>query len=325
MKQGRLLPSLALMTILAPAACVTDETPAASAPVDVSAYLGRWDLTLKSPEREYASWLEITRHGGNIQARMVGRWGHARLLPSAELVNGGIRLVSPKEEEGRTDSDMIFEGRLQGNALVGKTSGPDGTAWSWRGERAPSLARASAPKWGEPLNLFNGKDLRGWHVSDPGAKPVWRVQEGTLISPARGADLVSDRTFDDFKLHIEFNCTPGSNSGVYLRGRYEVQVEDDPAPAPPDQGLGGIYGFLTPSTPADRKPGTWRAYDITLVGRYVTVVLDGVTLIDDREIPGITGGALDSHEALPGPIFLQGSEDGRVDYRNIRVTPASRN
>ena len=86
------------MTILAPAACVTDETPAASAPVDVSAYLGRWDLTLKSPEREYASWLEITRDDGNIQARMVGRWGHARLLPSAELANGGFRLVSPKEE-----------------------------------------------------------------------------------------------------------------------------------------------------------------------------------------------------------------------------------
>jgi 3-keto-disaccharide hydrolase len=325
MKCGCLLPGLALLTILPPAASFTDETPAAGAPVDARVYLGRWDLTLKSPEREYSSWLEITRHDGTIQARMVGRWGHARLLPAAELVNGGIRFVSPKEEEGRTDGDMIFEGRLDGSVLVGSTSGPDGTPWSWRGERAPTLARASTPKWGAPVNLFNGKDLRGWHVSDPNAKPAWRVQEGTLISPARGADLVSARTFDDFKLHIEFNCAPGSNSGVYLRGRYEVQVEDDPVAAPPDHGLGGIYGFLAPSTPAERKPGTWRAYDITLVGRRVTVVLDGVTLIDDQEIPGITGGALDSHEALPGPIYLQGSEDGRVDYRNIRVTPASRN
>jgi hypothetical protein len=325
MKQGRLPASLALLTILAPTACVANETPAASAPVDVSAYLGRWDLTLKSPEREYASWLEITRHDSGIQARLVSRWGHARPLPAAELVNGGIRFVSPKEEEGRTDGDMVFEGRLQGKVLVGNTSGPDGTPWSWRGERAPSLERTRAPKWGTPVNLFNGKDLDGWHLTDPGTANPWRVEGGTLLSPGGGADLVSDRTFDDFKLHVEFHCTPGSNSGVYLRGRYEVQIEDEPAPDAPERRLGGIYGYLAPSTPADRKSGTWRAYDITLVGRRVTVKLDGVTLIDDQEIPGITGGALDSHEALPGPIYLQGSEPGRVDYRKIRVTPASRN
>ncbi|HZF14679.1 MAG TPA: DUF1080 domain-containing protein [Steroidobacteraceae bacterium] len=314
MTRARILPGLALLT-LAPFAGGSD----------VSAYLGRWDLTLKSPERDYALWLEITRHDAGIEARLVSRWGHARLLPIAELVKGGIRLVSPKEEEGRTDGDMIFEGRLQGNFLVGTTNGLDGTDWSWRGERAPSLERMRTPKWGSPVNLFNGKDLRGWHATDPNAKPAWRVEEGTLVSPGRGADLVSDRTFDDFKLHIEFNCTPGSNSGVYLRGRYEVQVEDDPEPVPPERGLAGIYGYLAPSTPVERKPGIWRAYDITLVGRRVTVVLDGVTLIDNQEIPGITGGALDSREGLPGPIYLQGSEDGRVDYRNIRVTPASRN
>jgi len=299
--------------------------PVAGAAGDVSAYLGRWDLTLKSPEREYASWLEIIRHDGGIQARLVSRWGHARLLPDAELVNGAIRFVSPKEEEGRTDGDMVFEGRLQGNVLVGITSGPDGTPWSWRGERAPSLERTRAPNWGVPVDLFNGRDLDGWHLTDTGTVNAWRAEGGALISPGHGADLVSDRTFDDFQLHVEFNCAPGSNSGVYLRGRYEVQIEDEPAPDAPERRLGGIYGYLAPSTPADRKPGTWRAYDITLIGRRVTVVLDGVTLIDDQEIPGITGGALDSHEALPGPIYLQGSEPGRVDYRNIRVTPASHN
>ncbi len=323
--RGRWRTILVLLTCLPPAAVVAGSAPASRSPVDVGAYLGRWDLTLKSPEREYASWLEIARRDGGIQARMVSRWGHARLLPSAELVDGGIRLVSPRQEEGRADSDMIFEGRLRGNVLFGQTSGPDGTPWSWRGERAPSLDRTRRPDWGTPVNLFNGKDLSGWHMTNPGAENPWRVEGGKLLSPERGSDLVSDRTFDDFKLHIEFNCTQGANSGVYLRGRYEVQIEDDPVPAPPEQSLGGIYGFLAPSVPAGRMPGTWRAYDITLVGRRVTVVLDGVTLIDDREIPGITGGALDSHEALPGPIYLQGSEDGRVEYRNIRATPASRN
>ena len=316
MRNAAWLPGLALAAL---------HVPAAGAPADASAYLGRWDLTLKSPEREYASWLEITRHDVGIQARLVSRWGHARSLPAAELVDGGIRFVSPKEEEGRTDSDMIFEGRLEGKVLVGNTSGPDGTPWSWRGERAPSLERMHAPKWGTPLDLFNGKDLAGWHSTVPGTATPWRVEGGTLSSPGRGADLVSDRTFEDFKLHIEFNCAPGSNSGVYLRGRYEVQIEDDPAPDAPERRLGGIYGFLAPATPVAHKPGTWRAYDIMLVGRRVTVVLDGVTLIDDQEIPGITGGAIDSHEALPGPIYLQGSEPGRVDFRNIRVTPASGN
>ena len=325
MSNAAWLPGLALALLHVPAASVAEETPAASTPADASGYLGRWDLTLKSPDREYASWLEITRHDGGIQARLVGRWGHARLLPAAELVNGGIRFVSPKEEEGRTDGDMIFEGRLQGNVLVGNTSGPDGTPWGWRGERAPSLERTHAPEWVKPVNLFNGKDLAGWHSTDPGTATPWRAEDGALISPGRGADLVSDRAFGDFKLHVEFNCAPGSNSGVYLRGRYEVQIEDDPAPDAPERRLGGIYGFLAPAAPAARKPGTWRAYDITLIGRRVTVVLDGVTLIDGQEIPGITGGAIDSHEALPGPIYLQGSEPGRVDFRNIRVTPASSN
>src|SRR6188474_813874 len=168
MKRGCLLPGLALLTILPPAAGSINEMPAAGAPVEASVYLGRWDLTLKAPEREYSSWLEITRHDGGIQARLVSRWGHARLLPAAELVNGAIRFVSPKEEEGRTDSDMVFEGRLQGNVLVGNTSGPDGTPWSWRGERAPSLERTRAPNWGVPVDLFNGKDLDGWHLTDTG-------------------------------------------------------------------------------------------------------------------------------------------------------------
>ena len=123
MKHVALLPGLALVALHAPTASLAVEASTASAPVDVSAYLGRWDLTLKSPEHDYALWLEITRHDAGLQARLVSRWGHARLLPSAELVNGGIRLVSPKEDEGRTDSDTIFEGRLQGNVLVGKTNG----------------------------------------------------------------------------------------------------------------------------------------------------------------------------------------------------------
>jgi hypothetical protein len=284
-------------------------------------FLGRWDLTLKTPLRDYPSWLEITREDGQFKARMVSRWGHARPLPKVEISNDHITFVSPKEEEERKD-DMVFEGKLSGNTLTGTTTGPDGTPWQWTGVRAPDLKRKNPPKWGKPISLFNGKDLSGWTPSDPNATPPWKVEDGTLISPGRGPELITNAKFDDFKLHIEFNCAKGSNSGVYLRGRYELQIEDDPEPEGPTMRTGGVYGYLAPSHEQPRKPGEWQSYDITLVGRVVTVLQNGQTIIDKQEIPGITGGALDSNEGLPGPIYLQGSEAGHVAFRNIVITPA---
>ena len=285
------------------------------------AFLGRWDLTLKSAEREYPSWLEITQDGGQYKARLVSRWGHARQLPKLELDGTRIMFVSPKEEEDRKD-DMVFEGKIVGNQLVGNTTGQDGSPWSWMGQRAPSLKKKGAPKWGKPIQLFDGKSLAGWKSVDPSAKVSWSVQDGALLSPGHGPELETDAKFQDFKLHIEFNCPKGANSGVYLRGRYELQVENDLEPEALNQRTGGIYGFLAPTPEAPRTPGVWQTYDITLVGRMVTVALNGKTIIDNQEIPGITGGALDSHEELPGPIYLQGSEEGHVAYRNISLTPA---
>jgi len=299
----------------------SEQKNSADTAASIQSFLGRWDLTLKTPLREYPSWLEITQENGQLKARMVSRWGHARPLPKIEISNGRITFVSPKEEEDRKD-DMVFEGRLSGSTLVGTTTGPDGTPWQWTGERAPSLKRTSAPQWGKPRQLFNSKDLTGWRASDPGSTATWKVENGTLLSPGHGPELISDAKFDDFKLHVEFNCAAGSNSGVYLRGRYELQIEDDPEPEGPTMRTGGIYGFMAASPEQPRRPGEWQTYDITLVGRVVTVVQNGQTIIDKQEIPGITGGALDSHEGLPGPIYLQGSEAGHVAFRNITITPA---
>ncbi|HTG63018.1 MAG TPA: DUF1080 domain-containing protein [Terriglobia bacterium] len=141
-----------------------------------------------------------------------------------------------------------------------------------------------------------------------------------MIGPV--ADIITTSKFEDFKLHLEFECGPKSNSGAYLRGRYEVQIETDSAEEPPSHHTGGVYGFLAPTPELSRQAGVWQSFDITLVGRTVTVVQNGQTVIDHKEIPGITGGGLDSHEELPGPIYLQGSEEGRVAYRNIVITPA---
>jgi hypothetical protein len=288
---------------------------------DTPSFLGRWDLTLKTPQRAAPSWLEITQEGGQFHARLVSRWGHARPLPKVEIAGDHITFVSPKEEEERKD-DMVFEGKLSGATLAGTTTGPDGTPWTWSGLRAPDLKRTGEPRWGKPVALFNGKDLSGWAASDPKATPTWTVVDGTLVSPGHGPELISNEKFNDFKLHVEFNCARGSNSGVYLRGRYELQIEDDPEPEGPTMRTGGVYGFLAPSPEQPRRPGEWQTYDITLVGRIVTVVQNGKMIIDQQEIPGITGGALESDEGAPGPIYLQGTEAGHVAFRNIRITTA---
>ena len=288
----------------------------------VEAYLGRWDLTLKAPDREYPSWLELRMEGSQLKAVLVSRWGHARPLPKAELSNGRLTFVSPKEEEERPE-DMVFEGTLVGKSLKGAANGPNGVTWQWTGLRAPTLKRTNAPKWGKPVALFNGKDLTGWKMSGTGTT-VWKVEDGSLISPGSGPELINDSKFEDFKLHVEFKCDANSNSGVYLRGRYEVQIETDSIEEPPSHHTGGVYGFLAPTPELPRKPGEWQSFDITLLGRWITVVQNGQTIIDNKEIPGITGGALDSHEELPGPIYLQGSEKGHVSYRSIVITPTEK-
>ena len=286
-------------------------------------FLGRWDLTLKAADHEYPSWLELNQENGRLSAQFVGRWGNARPLPKAELSSGRLTFVSPKEEEG-AQADLIFEGTLSGNVLSGTVNGPDGRTWQWSGKRAPSLLRTTPPKWLKPIALFNGKDLTGWRMSDPNAERVWKVENGELISPGNGPELINESKFEDFKLHVEFNCPEQSNSGIYLRGRYEVQIETDSIDEPPSHHMGGVYGFLAPTPELPRNPGQWQTYDITLVGRKITVVQNSQTIVNNQEIPGITGGALDSHEELPGPIYLQGSEKGHVAFRTIVLTPAEK-
>src|SRR5258708_173480 len=293
-----------------------------SSPSDksVEPFLGRWDLTLNATDREYPSWLELGQKGGQLKAEMVGRWGNASPLPKVEIYTGRITSVDPKEGDDRPE-DMVFEGTLAGKILSGTVNGPNGTTWKWTGQKAPSLKRSRAPKWGKPTPLFNGKDLTGWKMAGPGTT-VWKVENGNLVSPGNGPELINDSKFEDFKLHVEFNCAANSNSGVYLRGRYEVQIETDSIEEPPSHHMGGVYGFLAPTPELPRKPGEWQSFDITLLGRWITVIQNGQTIIDNKEIPGITGGALDSHEELPGHIYLQGSEKAHVAYRITLITPA---
>jgi len=186
------------------------------------------------------------------------------------------------------------------------------------GTRAPSLKRNSDPVWNEKVMLFNGKNLNGWHAM---GNNQWKVENSVMVSPASGSNIATDQKFTDFKLHIEFRYPKGSNSGVYLRGRYEIQIVDSKGQDPSRDLLGAIYGFLPPTDMMARDAGEWQSYDVELVGRLVTLAVNGKTVICNQEIPGITGGAIDSQEGDPGPIMIQG-DHGAIDFRNIWIQTA---
>jgi len=286
----------------------------------IKPFLGRWDLTIKTTDQERPSWVEISEDQGQAKGLMTGFWGHAIPTGTIQVSDGEIEFAAPK---GGYSEGAQFQGKLTDGQLVGTITNPKGAAWQWTGKQAPSLQRTGVPEWGKPVRLFNGKNLDGWSLRNPGPGAAWSVEHGTMVKNAKSSDIISTSKFEDFKVHVEFKCDGSCNSGVYLRGRYEVQIAAGPGgELPPNRSMGAIYGFLAPEPAPPATLGKWQKYDITLVGRTVTVVLDGQTIINQREIPGITGGALDSNEGEPGPIYFQGGEHGQVAFRNVVVTPA---
>lgn len=281
-----------------------------------SPIMGRWDITITADDgKQYPSWLEVTLSGNSmLVGQFVASGGSARPIAQVHFNDNKLSFAIPPQWEQETN-DLKVEGTLQDDNLNGTMVTPAGKTINWIGVRAPSLKRTKPPVWGEAQSIFNGKDLTGWHAL---GKNQWVVENGVLKSPQSGANLVTDKAYNDFKLHIEFRIPEGSNSGVYLRGRYEIQVEDGDTTHPEADRLGGIYGFIAPSEKAGKKAGEWQSYDVTLVGRLVTVALNGTTIICNREIPGITGGALDSKEGEPGPLQIQG-DHGPIEYRNITM------
>ena len=280
---------------------------------------GRWDLTVNYENRLAASWLEVSHSGINgYIGRFVWEGGSARPVSKVVFKEGKVSFHIPAQWE-KTENELIFDGTLTNGKLSGTIINTNGKSYSFTGERAPKLWRAKAPKWGKPIILFNGKDLTGWEVL--GKTNQWVVENGVLKSPKSGANIRSLKTFEDFKLHIEFKYPKESNSGVYLRGRYEIQIEDNKGLEPMSIYLGGIYGFIDPWLNMAKDADQWQSYDVELVGRMVTVIANGTMVIYKQEIPGVTGGALDSKEGEPGPLMMQG-DHGPIEFRNIVITPA---
>jgi 3-keto-disaccharide hydrolase len=306
--------------ILLLAAAVFVAAPAMAATADD--YLGRWNVRITDGDDTYTGgWFKFEKKNDGLASTIGWRWGSVLPAKKTTLEGGALRLVR-EEKPGQIDT---FEVRLEESALKGQVTYPDGKVHHFEGKRAPDLAAKAAPKWGTPVTLFDGKTLGGWKLRDPKAKMGWAVVGGELavVESKGNADLVTDKTFQDMRLHIEFNVEPHSNSGVYLRGRYEIQIEaQDPASLTDAQKCGALYSRIPPKGDATKPAGEWQTYDITLVGRQLTVILNGQTVIDNGYVDGITGGAINPFEGEPGPLMLQG-DHGKVRFRNIVLTPAS--
>ena len=279
-------------------------------------FTGQWDLVVTprdSHDKAYPDWMEVGMSEGAPSVRIQPRGGSAFYAKLCK-VEGKHLSVQWGSDDTTWDLD------LKGGKLVGfEKHGADSFAYL-AGVRAPLLKRNPPRSWAAAESIFNGKDLSGWIPTDPTAANHWMVKDSELVNESKGANLKTGRTFDDFRLHIEFNCPDGGNSGIYLRGRYEVQVEYEKVDANDRfHSIGSVYSMIAPAVDLPRTPGKWETFDITLVGRWVTVERNGVKTIDNQEIPGPTGGALDSDEGEPGPFYLQGDHTGGMKYRNITV------
>ena len=285
-----------------------------------NAFAGRWDIEVSPTGANaaiYPDWMEITEKDGVATMRIQPRGGG--VFPVTEFKVSGTHLTVtwPRNDAKAPvitwDLDRT-EDRLAGTEKRGGT-----IAAYLAGMRAPALDRKPPAAWTDPQPIFNGKDLSGWEPIGT-AKNNWSVKDGDLVNRAAGANLKTSRSFNDFKLHVEFICPSEGNSGIYLRGRYEVQIEYQAVDAnDPLHGMGSIYGFVAPTVNVQRKPGTWETFDITLVGRRVNVFRNRIKTIDNQEIPGPTGGALDANESEPGPFYIQGDHTGGLGFRNITV------
>ena len=301
MRSWYLLPLAGLLALL----------PALSQKAPV--FSGRWDLTVVTPRETYPSWIEFGRNG---VVRLVSQVASVHKVDPT-IVGNRMTFTSKEWFGQEIPVDWTFE--MKDGKLTGHQKRADGIEGAIAAAPAPALNHPEPAAWTKPESLFNGKDLTGW-IPDQSDKNHWKAVNGELVNDAAGANIHSTRKLGDFKLHLEFNCPDGGNSGIYLRSRYEIQVEYEPVGTDDEfHGMGAVYGFLAPSFKFPRRPGSWESYDATLVGRTVTVARNGKVIIDHKEIPGITGGAIDSREAEPAPLFIQGDHTGGMKYRNITV------
>ncbi len=289
-----------------------------------SQFNGRWDITVTGEPRGRAWWLEVNGAGTpDLSGKFVGfPGGDMNRIEHITLGNGELRFTFDRPaHDQQAEIHQVYTARMVGDRLEGAmTSGKQ--QLKWVGVRAPEIQDRDDGSWreGKPIDLFNHKNLLGWHGMIPGKPLGWRVENGILKSTGGANNLESERKFWNFKLHVEYRVGAHSNSGIGLRGRYEVQILEDYGNPPGLHSNGSLYSRIAPAEDASKPAGEWQTFDIRLVGRDVTVMLNGKKLIDKGVIEGLTAIADNADEAKPGPILLQG-DHGPVDFRAVVLTP----
>ena len=310
-----------------------------SVTVAANPYLGHWALTIPGGG---AGWLGVVQEDGQLTASIL--WGGGRVVPvdDVDMDGDALRIVRIHKIRRRDDKGKVIGTDEIKEKIIAKVSGDelsltqimprrDGKGENrsdFTGKRIPPLPPKpdiSKVKYGEPIKLFNGTNLDGWKLTNPRQTSGWSVHDGVLINmPLQKAggrhisfgNLRTEAEFEDFNLKLEVKVKKRENSGVYLRGIYEVQVSDTYGRSLDSHNMGGIYSRITPIVSAEKPPGQWQTLDMTLLDRHVTVKLNGKTIIDNEPLLGCTGGALWSDQFKPGPIYLQGDHTA-VSYRNI--------
>ena len=312
-----------------------------SAEIPASEFHGAWAFVL--PDGNPA-WLKLSASDSRLTGAMLWSVGSARPVKSLRIENGILtferrvswrpygeatvkNVVGPfrgvlKDGELRLTFEQVTaesdEGRPEQLVLIGKRIPPP--------PEKPDLRRII---FGDAVPLLNGRDLTGWRLSNPKKKNGWSMQEGVLVNATPKQDfaaygdfgnLITERSFANFELTLEYNVPVNGNSGIYLRGMYEAQVVDRDSRMQGIQGPGAIFGRIKPSKNVANAGGEWNTYVLTLVDRHITAVLNGQTVIDNQLLEGCTGGGIQANDSLPGPIFLQGDHTA-VKYRNIYLRP----
>ncbi|MBM82094.1 MAG: glycosyl hydrolase [Planctomycetaceae bacterium] len=302
---------------------------------------GNWALVMPDGA---AGWLKLSLKDGKASGEL---WtvGSPKQLTDVKLVGDRIhfkrkcRVGKPEYEGGPPTGDRIacqHTATAKGNNIqlvMSKPVSDDKTEkLTSHGKRIPPLPPKpdmDKVKFGEPIQLFNGRNLDGWMLTNSKQANGWKAVDGVLVnttpkldfSPySRYGNLRTKRKFMDFNLKIEFKLPRGGNSGIYLRGVYEAQVLNRDSRMQGIQGVGAIFGRIKPAMNAGRLGNQWNQYDITLVDRHATVILNGQKVIDNQPIAGCTNGALHADETIPGPLYLQGDHT-TVSYRNIVLRP----
>jgi 3-keto-disaccharide hydrolase len=304
-------------------------------------FLGEWALTIPGGA---AGWLGVHEQDGHLEAGMLWGWGSVEPVASVNVEDGKLTVtrkhtVERKDSAGKKTKTTITEtitGTVQGDEIKltstkPRENGQGEEVAEFVGHRQPPIPPApdlNHIRFGEAETLFNGKDLAGWRLTDPNAVNGWSVKDGLLVNnPVQEegkhknyGNLRTDREFEDFNLKVEVLVGKKENSGVYLRGIYEVQVADTYGKPTDPHNMGAVYSRVKPAMNADKPPGDWQTMDITFVDRHATVILNGERIIDNQPVLGCTGGALWSDVTRPGPIYLQGDHTG-ITYRSLVLRP----